>query len=132
MRKLWTAAAAAAAVLFTAGTAAATQDEVLRDGKDDYWAYCAACHGESGKGDGRMADILLVKPANLTDIAKRNGGVFPFWEVYGVIDGSIPVKGHFMPDWDARFRADEQKPGYARAYLRILALTHYLESIQEE
>ena len=106
---------------------------MLRDGKEDYQVYCAACHGETGKGDGRMAEILRVKPADLTQIAKKNGGVFPFWKVYGITEGSVPVTGHFyMPDWEARFRSDEKKPGYSRSYLRILTLTHYLETIQEK
>lgn len=113
--------------------AQASQDEVLRDGKQEYQDNCTACHGDAGKGDGRTAEILTIKPADLTQISKRSGGAFPFWRVYGIVEGSVPVKGHvYMPDWQSRFSADESKPGYPAAYLRILILTHYLETIQEK
>ena len=124
---------AAGVTLLAANAAIASEQEVLRDGKAEFQSYCVACHGEDAKGDGRMAEILTIKPANLTTIAKRNGGVFPFWRVYGTIDGTVPTKGHeYMPNFESRFRADEPKPGYTLSYLRILTLTHYLESIQEK
>ena len=39
-------------------------------------------------------NLLTVKPANLTQINKRNNGTFPFWTVYRVIDGREDMKGH--------------------------------------
>lgn len=133
MHKPWIALGFGALVFLSAQAAIASEEEVLRDGKEEYQVYCVACHGENGKGDGRMAEILLIKPTDLTQIAKRNDGVFPFWHVYGTIDGSVPVRGHiYMPNWERRFRAEEEKRGYARSYLRILTLTHYLETIQAE
>jgi mono/diheme cytochrome c family protein len=105
----------------------------VRDGKTEYDEHCVACHGEKAKGDGRMAEILTIKPANLTEISKRNGGAYPFWQVYFTIEGTVPVRGHlYMPDWGTRFKGDESKPGYPAAYLRILTLVHYLETIQEK
>lgn len=119
--------------LLAALPAQAQQQKVIADGKDEFQHNCVACHGDAGKGDGRLAELLTVKPADLTQIAKKNGGTFPFWQAYGIIEGKVPVKGHaYMPDWESRFKADEPKPGYAYAYLRILTLTHYLESIQEK
>jgi len=127
------AALAALPALLAAAPAQAREDEVLRDGRQAYQENCTACHGDSAKGDGPMAEILTIKPADLTEIAKKNGGVFPFWRVYGIIDNTIPMKGHaYMPNFESRFRSEEQKPGYAPSYLRILALTHWLESIQEK
>jgi len=123
----------AAVPMLIAAQAGATEQEVVRDGKTEYDEHCVACHGDAGKGDGRMAEILTVKPADLTGISKRNGGVFPFWQVYFMIEGTVPVRGHlYMPDWGTRFKGDESKPGYAAAYLRILTLAHYLETIQEK
>ncbi|HLF58917.1 MAG TPA: c-type cytochrome [Alphaproteobacteria bacterium] len=111
----------------------ATQDEVIAAGKEEYQENCTACHGDAGKGDGRLAEILIIKPTDLTQISKRNNGTFPFWQIYGVVEGTVPVKGHvYMPNWRSRFKADEPKPGYEYAYMRILLLTHYLESIQEK
>lgn len=124
-----------AALSFGIVPALATQDEVIAEGKQEYQENCTACHGDAGKGDGRMAELLIVKPADLTQVAKRRGGAFPFWDIYKIIDGEQPTKGHLsypMPVWESRFKADESKPGYPPAYMRILSLTHYLESIQEK
>jgi len=115
--------------------AAADQAKVIADGKAEFDQYCVACHGARGKGDGRMAEILTLKPADLSTIAKRNEGVFPFWRVYQVIDGRQPVKGHDtfqMPVAGTRFQQDEGKPGFLPAHVRILLLTHYIESLQEK
>jgi hypothetical protein len=71
----------------------------------------------------------------LTRIAKRNGGAFPFWKVYGIVAGEAPVRAHDlspMPMWAQRFRAEEETRYAAPAHVRILLLTHYLESIQEK
>ena len=35
-----------------------------------------------------------------------------------------------MPQFWQRFRDDESKPGYLPAAVRILLLTHYVESLQ--
>jgi len=49
--------------------------------------YCVSCHGAGGQGDGPAAAGLARKPADLTGIAARNGGVFPMVQVMSVIDG---------------------------------------------
>lgn len=119
--------------LLAATPARAQQEKVIAAGKDEFQTHCTSCHGDDAKGSGRMAQLLTVKPTDLTGIAKKSGGTFPFWQVYGVIEGAVPVKGHiYMPDWKSRFEADQTKSGYEDAYLRILTLTHYLESIQEK
>ena len=41
-----------------------------------FGTYCATCHGVSAKGDGPLAANLRKPPANLTLIARRNGGIF--------------------------------------------------------
>ena len=46
-------------------------------GPDLFRAHCAACHGLDGKGSGPVAPTLKIKPADLTVIAKNNGGKFP-------------------------------------------------------
>ena len=115
--------------------ASAQEAQVIAEGKAEYQRHCQACHGESGAGDGPMAEILVLAPADLTAIAKANGGSFPFWRVYRAVDGSQAVSGHQtfqMPGYWSRFRGDEGKPGYAPAHIRILLLTHYLDSIQDE
>jgi cytochrome c oxidase cbb3-type subunit 3 len=42
----------------------------LADAKQNYQAFCAKCHGESGKGDGASAATLATKPRDFTDCAR--------------------------------------------------------------
>jgi len=111
----------------------AQEDEVAAGGRFQYQSHCAVCHGRNGMGDGRMVGELLSKPADLTQLAKNNGGQFPFWEVYRVIDGREEVKAHgprTMPIWGVWFQVLEGSE--LRATGRILELIHYLKSIQEK
>ncbi len=128
------AAGLACACLSFASTpwAVAQQAKVVGEAADDYARYCAACHGAQGRGDGELATKLVEPPSDLTSISQRSGS-FPFWRIYDVIAGDQPVPGHDtfqMPEFAARLKADESKPGYLPAHIRILLLTHYLESLQ--
>jgi hypothetical protein len=81
-----------------------------------------------------MAEILLIPPTDLTVIRKANGGVFPFWRMYRIIEGQEELKGHMsfqMPFWLSRFKRDEGKLGFPPAYIRILVLTHYLARLHQ-
>ncbi|MEZ5288193.1 MAG: c-type cytochrome [Vicinamibacterales bacterium] len=95
--------------------------------------YCAACHGTSAKGDGPLADSMRRRPADLTEIAKRNKGVFPADDVYRIIDGKQPVKGHGGPDmpvWGDVFARSEGGADPNVVQSRIKALVTYLQGIQ--
>ena len=46
-------------------------------GRDSFGVYCASCHGADGTGHGPAASALRTQPADLTILARRNGGVFP-------------------------------------------------------
>jgi mono/diheme cytochrome c family protein len=128
--------AAGLMVLSCSGTAFAGQRSTsAASGSGLYVNYCASCHGPKAKGDGEMAASLKKKPADLTGIAKRNGGKFPADIVFRTIDGRNPVMGHGgqdMPVWGNAFlRAD----GGATAEVtraRIDALVNYLQSIQQK
>ena len=107
-------------------TSAATGDYLLR-------TYCAACHGTSAKGDGPLAESMRKRPANLTEIGKRNQGVFSADQVFKTIDGRTPVKGHGGPDmpvWGDVFSKSSDGGDPAVVEARIKALVAYLESIQ--
>ena len=113
--------------------AVAQEPQIIRDGEDDFRWHCVACHGEDGRGRGAMAPMLVVPPADLTRIAQRRDGTYPFWQVYAMISGKSAVDGHQtfqMPEYWERFRRDEGRPGYPPVHIRILVLTHYVESIQ--
>ncbi|MGE0824868.1 MAG: cytochrome c [Candidatus Binatia bacterium] len=118
--------------------ARAQEDEIIAGGKLKYQRYCASCHGERGKGDGSMASLLVVKPADLTQLRKNNKQEFPFWRVYRTIDGREAMKGHGtreMPLWGWVFQVEEGANGgdtqvdVVRG--RIWQLVYFLESIQE-
>lgn len=109
-------------------TSAATGDYLFR-------TYCAACHGTSAKGDGPLAESMRRRPANLTEIGKRNQGVFSADQVFKTIDGRTPVKGHGGPDmpvWGDVFSKSSDGGDPAVVEARIKALVAYLESIQSK
>ena len=121
---------AAAALL----TSPAIADEL---GKQEFMTYCASCHGESGMGNGPIAQYLTVAPPNLTALAARNDGEFPYLDVFMIIDGRTGVGPHGsdMPVWGDIFRSHELEDGadYGAETVirgRILSLVKYLESIQ--
>jgi mono/diheme cytochrome c family protein len=126
-----------AVLWLTAAVGRAQQEEVAKAGRPTYEQDCAVCHGREGKGDGGASNLLTVKPADLTQLSKNNNGAFPFWRVYGVIDGRQEVKGHGtreMPFWGAEFRAEAGTNPAAQSLVRgrILELVYYLESIQAQ
>lgn len=112
-----------------------------KTGADEFRASCASCHGLTGKGDGEMADVLKVKPADLTVLAKNNGGEYPFLRVYGMIDGrGTEVKGHGtreMPIWGRRYLEEDKERygpfgGEEVVQARILQIVYYIQTLQEE
>ena len=126
--------AAGIIILSCSGTAFAGQAAAAPSGSALYVNYCGSCHGPQAKGDGPMASVMKIKPADLTTIAKRNGGKFPSDVVFRSVDGRNPVMGHGgqnMPVWGSAFlRAEGATPEMVRA--RIDALVRYLETIQQK
>jgi len=117
--------------------ATAQEMEVIAGGELEFQSHCAVCHGVDASGNGMMSKFLTLKPANLTQISKKYGGKFPFWQVYRTIDGREEVRAHGvsqMPVWGQRFRAESggNDPGAkSQAAGRILSLVFYLQHIQE-
>jgi mono/diheme cytochrome c family protein len=115
----------------------AQETEVIAGGEIEYQNHCAICHGVDGRGRGIMAKFLTVGPSDLTRLATKTAGGFPFWQVYRIIDGREEVKGHGtreMPIWGARFQAEARgtDPGSrSQASGRILSLVFYLQHIQK-
>lgn len=102
-------------------------------GSYTYRTYCASCHGADAKGDGPLADSLRFRPPDLTLIAKRSGGEFPFEDVVRIVDGRKPLKGHGGPDmpiWGDAFRnaADGYDDASARAKIR--SVVEHLKTLQ--
>ncbi len=97
-----------------------------------YFRYCAACHGRSLKGDGPVAPGLVKKPIDLSQLAKKNGGVFPYEKTATAIDGRQTTRTHGTPDmpvWGEIFAltSGTDAPDAPSAVKRI---THYIWSQQ--
>ena len=110
-----------------------TQQERIARGDRAYRVFCAGCHGAGARGDGAMADLLTVRPADLARISARNGGTFPAERVAEAIDGRTVVRGHGaqMPVWGWSFKEpgrdwDQEREVQERVHDLVL----YLESIQ--
>jgi mono/diheme cytochrome c family protein len=104
------------------------------EGRVLFVKYCASCHGASGHGDGPAADALRVKPADLTQFATRNGGIFPNERTRRMIDGresGARAHGNIeMPVWGDEFQVREGLTETA-ARSRIEAIVNYIGSIQQ-
>jgi mono/diheme cytochrome c family protein len=101
-----------------------------------YRRYCAACHGRDARGDGPVAPSLGERPTDLTTLAKRHAGTFPFDAVVDAIDGTRSVRAHGvseMPVWGDVFRAqpDWDVARHIDARGKMVLITEYLRSVQE-
>jgi mono/diheme cytochrome c family protein len=101
-------------------------------GEQTYKQYCGACHGVDAKGDGPLARILTTRPSDLTTLAKRHSGKFPYDYVSSVLEFGPGVTAHGssdMPTWGPIFRHfDNQNERIVRQ--RIKNLCDYLASLQ--
>lgn len=101
-------------------------------GLDEFQRHCALCHGADGRGAGPLSDAMKKTAADITQLAKRNGGHFPFSDVLKSIrdGGTVPEHSRArMPAWGKIFSADSD-PNRAKAIL--LDVTQYVESLQEK
>jgi mono/diheme cytochrome c family protein len=103
------------------------------EGVDTFKAYCTSCHGLQAKGDGPAAMALKKAPADLTTIAKRNGGKFSAADVENVIMGTSVMAAHGsrdMPIWGPVFQT--LAPDNSVMKLRVANLVGYIKSIQTQ
>ena len=119
----------------------AMADAAQDQAKADFGQLCAPCHGRDGKGNGTQAERLAKKPANLTVVTQKYGE-FPAQKVFETIAGLDMPDGHGtrdMPIWGDVFVTEEVGKSTTieqalkasdEASRRIMALVHYVESIQ--
>lgn len=103
----------------------------LERGEIEYKSKCAVCHGIDARGDGPFATQLKTAPADLTQLAKRNGGIFPEGTVREKIDGTKEVEAHGprdMPVWSYKYGGGNDRGRKTRQE----ALINYLHRIQEK
>ena len=138
MKMVW---ALTVAAFPTFAHTAQAQDSAGVLGESTFGARCALCHGQDAKGGGEIAELFRVKPSDLTKLAQREDGRFPFSDVYSAIADGMDKSGHGdseMPIWGDYFMADALENRGVRmsdaveiATGRVLSLVYYLESIQE-
>ncbi len=103
-------------------------------GKQMFEAYCAACHGKGGKGDGPAAAALKAPPTDLTVLARRNYGKFPSMQVAKAITGEAGISAHGskeMPIWGPVFMFMSHQHE-SEVHLRIVNLSNYIKSLQQK
>jgi len=101
-------------------------------GSEMYTAYCAVCRGFDGKGNGRTAEALKVPPPDLTALAKKNGGKYPFDHVTSAIQADLRLPAHGskeMPVWGSLFWGMSQGHS-SEVQLHVTNLNKYIESLQ--
>lgn len=128
-----------AVVLFVAvrawASGSAASSAVQEVGYDYYVEACASCHGMDGRGGGPVASSLAIKPPDLTTMAARRNGKYPYDELAAYIDGRKAVAAHGsreMPVWGEQIAEEyPNDPQQDRIiHGKVLMLLVYLESIQ--
>jgi mono/diheme cytochrome c family protein len=117
----------------TAAMQRASSDSVA-SGKHVYTRYCASCHGVTAQGDGPAASVLKTPPPDLTTLAKRHGGKYPYDYVFDVLRFGTRFTSHGssdMPIWGPVFGSiDNYDEVVVRK--RIKDLSDYLASLQQK
>ncbi|HET9314831.1 MAG TPA: c-type cytochrome [Vicinamibacteria bacterium] len=107
-------------------TAAAAKGQVT------FTRYCVSCPGPAGKGDGSISGDLRVPVPDLTEMANRNAGKYPYERVTRIVTTAEIVRGHGtvdMPAWGDAFKKTRgtDEPTVEAA---IRDLNHYIWSLQ--
>ena len=122
--------------------AACVEKERVPTGAEDFTTFCAACHGTGGRGDGPAAAGLDRKPADLTGLSARNGGVFPGTRVMAKIWGYTGVKPGHRDDGSPMPRFGPLLQGEVVPYdggdgiatptpVRLVEIAEYLKRLQD-
>lgn len=123
---------AATPVLCAAGDPALDKGAAAK-GQVTFSRFCVSCHGPAGKGDGSISNDLRVPVPDLTEMANRNAGKYPYDRVTRIITTAEIVRGHGtvdMPAWGDAFKKTRgtDEPTIEAA---IRDLNHYIWSLQK-
>jgi mono/diheme cytochrome c family protein len=117
--------------LLTGRLSARGDESPVPEGEELFRTYCASCHGLDATGNGPLALALRHQPSDLTQLSKRNGGMFPGARVRRIIEGR-DIESHGdrdMPVWGDVFKKRNGQSKEA-ADQSIRAIVQYLESLQ--
>ena len=117
---------------------ACVEKDKVPSGAEDFATFCSACHGAGGKGDGEAAARLDRKPADLTGLSARNGGVFPgtrvmakIWGYTGGHNGTSPMP-QFGPLLQGNLVPYDGGDGIASPTpVRLVQIAEYLKTLQK-
>ena len=95
------------------------------EGRRLYVSYCQLCHGVSGKGDGPLAKVMEISPADLTNTVRSRSDTILTKIITG--EGRQTITGRdrhnllseAMPEWKDVF--DQSQIEAIIAYLRFLS-----------
>jgi mono/diheme cytochrome c family protein len=76
---------------------------IAASGKQTYMQSCASCHGIDARGEGPAAFVLKTPPPDLTRLARRHGGKFPYEYISDMLRFGTRVVSHGSSDmhiWD--------------------------------
>jgi mono/diheme cytochrome c family protein len=103
-------------------------------GTEIFRHYCASCHGVDGRGHGPASVALKHGAPDLTRIAQRNRGTFPFQRVKEIIEGKdqgpLAHGSREMPVWGPIFHEVESDMDLGE--VRLDAVTKTIESMQQK
>ncbi|OSQ42469.1 c-type cytochrome [Marivita geojedonensis] len=109
----------------------------VNEGRDLFMAFCADCHGVTGRGEGPMGRSMDPVPADLTLLSARNGGELPESDILSKIDGYAHggTTGPSMPQFGDFLGGDPLPYDTGDGVLtptprKLVALIEYLETIQ--
>jgi len=88
-------------------------------GNADYQTYCASCHGQTGGGDGPVAQALSPKPARHNDGNYMNSLTDDYLFKVIKLGGASVGKSQMMAPWGASL--SDQQIRNVIAYIRTLA-----------
>jgi mono/diheme cytochrome c family protein len=120
------------AITIALATNVESQAQEFDAGKFEFQSSCATCHSIDGKGNGPFSQHLKAAPADLTVLAKNNGGVFPLSDVYDAIYGIKTIVAHGsrdMPIWGLRYELDSIKSFYPKPSNRVLNFSYDPEAL---
>ena len=132
--RLWIFATVAILTLAASGSLAQEADVegLIERGGASYRTYCGSCHGLDATGDGVLAAYLKTPPPDLTRISSQSQGVFPFEEIYDIVEGR-ETPGHgtrAMPVWGPAFLGLSEEPDKRVVKEKVVELVYYLKSLQ--
>jgi len=104
------------------------------EGAKIFQYHCAVCHGSDGRGHGPDSVVLQHQTPDLTLIAQRSGGKFPYQRVKDIIAGKktglLSQSAREMPIWGPIFHQVESDQDWGE--VRLEAITRRVESMQRK